>query len=244
MNRQPALRKNITTLLAGVIAVVVATGCASTKVTSREQLVTGLLPRPGHIWVYDFVATAGDVPSNSKLAGEDDVDTTAPQTAEEIAEGKQLGSEIANELATQIREMGLPALVAPRGAVPQINDLVIRGYLLSIQQGSAATRVIVGLGAGATELRTMVEGFQVTAQGQRELGSGTVDAGGSKTPGAALGVVGFLATKNPAGLIVSGGAKVYGEASGKSTVKGRAQSTAKEIADILKKRFEEQGWIN
>jgi hypothetical protein len=37
--------------------------------------------------------------------------------------------------------------------------------------------------------------------------------------------------------------KVYGEASGSSKVEGRAKSTAKEIADQLKLRFEQQGWI-
>ena len=38
--------------------------------------------------------------------------------------------------------------------------------------------------------------------------------------------------------------KIYGEASGNATVEGRAKATAKEIADVLKKRFQEEGWIN
>jgi len=37
---------------------------------------------------------------------------------------------------------------------------------------------------------------------------------------------------------------VYGEESGSSKVEGRAKQTAKEIADVLKKRFQEQGWID
>ena len=48
---------------------------------------------------------------------------------------------------------------------------------------------------------------------------------------------------NPAGLIVSTGMKVYGEESGKSKLTGRAKATAKEIADQLRPRFREQGWI-
>ena len=59
-----------------------------------------------------------------------------------------------------------------------------------------------------------------------------------------MGVVGLVATGNPAGLIVSTGMKVYGEASGSSKVEGRAKQTAKEIADVLKQRFEQEGWIN
>jgi len=95
----------------------------------------------------------------------------------------------------------------------------------------------------ASELSTAVEGYLVTAQGLRKLGSGTVQAGGSKTPGAALGDVVAVASGNPVGLIVSSGMKVYGEASGKSKLEGRAKATAGEIADQLKIRFQEQGWI-
>lgn len=76
-----------------------------------------------------------------------------------------------------------------------------------------------------------------------KLGSGTVDAGGRKSLGAALGVVGLIATNNLAGLIVSGGIKAYGEASGSSNIEGRAKATAKETAEQLKMKFEQQGWI-
>ena len=38
--------------------------------------------------------------------------------------------------------------------------------------------------------------------------------------------------------------KVYGEASGNNKVAGRARATAKEIAAVLKKQFQDQGWIN
>jgi hypothetical protein len=58
-----------------------------------------------------------------------------------------------------------------------------------------------------------------------------------------MGVAGLVATGNPAGLIVTSGMKAYGEASGSSTLEGRAKDTAKEIADRLRPRFKEQGWI-
>ena len=238
-----ALRGRIAAVASCLVAMVLVAGCASTKVTDREQLVTGKIPKPDHILVYNFVATAADLPPDSPLAGEADLDTS-PQTAEQIEEGQKLGSEIAAQLVEQIRALGMPAELASSGIKPQVNDIVIRGYLLSIKEGSAAKRVAIGFGSGASELRTLVEGFQMTAQGLRKLGVGTVEAGGGKSPGAALGLATFLATANPAGLIVSGGMKAYGEASGSSTVEGRAKATAKEISDQLKKRFQEQGWIN
>lgn len=235
-------RPNIKLLGVCVLALLFAAGCATTKMTNREQLVTGKIPRPGTIWVYPFAATAADVPTNSALAGED-LDTT-PQTAEQVAEGMKLGDEIATELTSQIRDMGMNAEQASLQTKPQINDIVIRGYLLSVEQGSTGMRVIVGFGAGKSELSTMVEGYQETLHGLRKLGSGDVKAGGNKSPGMILGVATFLATKNPAGLIINGGVQAYGAASGNNGVEGRAKDTAKEIADVLKQRFQQQGWIN
>jgi len=225
-----------------LFAMLVVAGCASTKVSDRDQVVTGQLPRPAHIWVYDFAARPEDVPDYSSLAGQPPA-STAPLTPEQIATGRKLGAQLAAELVTQINAMGMPAEQAMAGITPQINDLVIRGYFLSIDVGSAEKRVAIGFGSGESELRVAVEGFQMTAQGLRKLGSGTTEATGAKGPGGVLGVATLLATHNPAGLIIGTGVKVYGEESGKSTVEGRAKSTAKEIADVLKKRFQEQGWI-
>lgn len=233
----------LSSLALGLLVVACLTGCASTKVSNRQQLVTGPLPKPATVWVYDFVATPADLPADSVLSGQPDLDTTV-QTDTQIAEGKKLGHQIATELVTQINGLGMKAALAAPTTKPQINDLVLRGYLLSVTEGSAAKRVGIGFGSGGSELRTAVEGFQMTATGLRKLGSGTVEAGGSKGPGTAVGLAVFIATANPVGLIVSTGTKVYGEASGSSKVEGRAKATAKEITDVLKTRFTEQGWID
>jgi hypothetical protein len=220
------------------LAVVGAAGCASTKVSDRQELVTEKIARPNNIWVYDFVATPADAPGDSDIAAEG-----TAQTPAQIDMGRQLGAQIARELVADIQGMGLSAQEATTGASPQVGDLVIRGYLVSIQQGNAAKRLAIGFGAGASELTTAVEGFQVTSQGMRKLGSGTVESGGSKTPGAALPAAVAIASGNPVGLIVSSGMKIYGEASGSSKVEGRAKQTADEISDQLKIRFRQEGWI-
>ena len=238
-----ALQRKLTTIIGYLFIILVVAGCASTKVTSRNPIVTEQLPRPAHIWVYDFAATAGDLPADSALADQYLVDTTA-QTAEHIATGRELGAQIAAQLVEQILSMGLPAEHAVTGTTPLINDIVIRGYLISFDEGSSAKRVIIGFGAGSSELQVAAEGFQMTDQGLRKLGSGTTASGGSKSPGTALSVASALATHNPAGLIISSGVKVYGEESGRSKVEGRAKQTAKEIADVLKNRFQQEGWIN
>lgn len=230
-------------LLMCLSALLVVAGCASTEVTSRDQAVAGKLPRPATVWVYDFAASPEDVPAESALAGQHS-QHTVPQTDEQIKTGRQLGAEIEAELVKLIRGMGMNAQHAEKGTQPQIDDLVIRGYLVTFNEGNAAKRILIGFGSGASDLKVAVEGFQMTAGGLRKLGSGTTDATGGKMPGADMGAVALIATHNPLGLIVSSGLKIYNEESGKSTVKGRAEQTAKEIADILQKRFQQEGWID
>jgi len=226
-----------------VLALAVAAGCASTKVSDRHEYMGGKAPRPHHIWVYDFASTPAEVPAGSALAGQP-IEHPTPQTAEQIAAGRKVGAEIATALVEEIFNMGLLARKASSDTKPEINDLVIRGYLLSIDEGDATKRVAIGFGSGASQLTAAVEGFQMTAQGLRKLGSGTVDSGGGKTPGGAVGVAALIITGNPVGLIVGGGAKAYGEYSGSSKIEGRAKAIAKEIAEKIKPKFQQQGWIN
>jgi hypothetical protein len=225
-----------------LITLGILAGCASTNVSNRQQLVAGNLARPAQIWVYDFAATPADVSPETSLAGQVTPDSE-PQTAEQIAEGRKLASVITSDLVQQIHDMGLPAAGGSAATRPQVNDILIQGSILSVQEGSAAKRIAIGFSAGGSEMKVAVEGFQMTANGLRKLGSGDVGSGGNKTPGSAVGLATLIATGNPAGFIVSTGMKVYGETSGKNTVEGRAKQIAQEIGDVLKKRFQQQGWI-
>jgi hypothetical protein len=228
-------------VVSSLVAIVMIGGCASTKVSDREILVTEKAPRPDSILIYDFAATPADVPADSSLAAAATAST--PQTPEQIETGRRVGAAIATQLAEKVRRMGLPAERASSHSAPQINDIVIRGYLLSVSEGSTAKRVAIGFGAGASQLSVAVEGYQMTAQGLRRVGSGTGTSGVSKTPGAAVPAGAALATGNPIGLIVVTGIKGYGEVSGSSRIEGRVEKIAQEIAKQMEHRFRDQGWI-
>ena len=239
----PVDQRKMATIAISLTVLLMMVGCASTKISDREQLIFADIPRPGNILVYDFAASADDLPVNSTLYSHPNLNDSQ-LTPEQYQEGKKLGALIASNLVENILELGMPAQVATARTKPQLNDLVLRGYLVSINQGSEAQRVAIGFGKGASELKTAVEGFQMTSNGLRKLGAGDLDASGSKTPGGAVGLAALIATHNPAGLIVSSGIHLYGEETGSSKVQGRAKQTAKEISDVLKKRFQEQGWID
>lgn len=229
-------------ILICVLTAFVVVGCAKTEITDREKTVTGKLPRPTTFWVYDFAATPEDLPLHTSLDKKYFTEMT-PQTDEQIAKGRKLGAEIQTELVSQLHNMGFSAKQANAGTTQKLHDIIIQGYILSFDEGDAKKRVAIGFGKGASQLKIAVEGLQVTSEGLRVLGSGTMEAGAEKTPGGAAGLAVLAATKNPAGLIVSTGMHVYGEKTGSSKVEGRAKQAAEEIAEILKERFKEQGWM-
>ena len=228
-----------------LLAVFVAAGCASTNVTQQTPMSSPGLARPNRIWVYNFVANPADMPADSSIGGQVSAPSTPP-TAEQIEAGRQLGALIAQDLVADINAMGLSSVQAGPGSSPQVGDGVIRGYLVSVQgggTGSMVKRFVIGFGAGTSEMDTVVEGYAVTPQGWRKLGSGTLSSSGNKTPGMVMPAAVAIATGNPIGLIVVGGAKIYGEASGRTGLEGRAKATADEIAAQLKLRFQDRGWI-
>jgi len=228
-----------------LLALFVASGCASTNVTQQTPMSNPGLARPNRIWVYNFVANPADMPPDSSISNQVGAPSTPP-TAEQLQEGRQLGTQIATELVADINAMGLTAVQAGPGSSPQVGDGVIRGYLVSVQgggTGSMVQRFVIGFGAGTSEMDTVVEGYAVTPQGWRKLGSGTLTSSGNKTPGMVVPAAVAIATANPIGLIVVGGAKIYGETSGRSGLQGRAKATADEISDQLKIRFQDRGWI-
>ena len=223
------------------LALIVLVGCASTKVTERQSYQHERIPRPDRILVYDFATTYADLPSWSEPARRYDA-TMTTASDEVIEKGRELGAKVANNLVEEIREMGLPATSA-EGQTLRPGDIMIVGYFESIDEGSAAKRVVLGFGSGGADLKTQVEGYQMTEQGPRELGSRDVDSGPGKSPGVIVPLAVTLATHNPIGLIAGTALHVGGEVSGKATIDGSAQRTAKEIGSELKTIFQENGWI-
>jgi hypothetical protein len=224
-----------------LLAAVIVAGCASTEVTERQRYEGTKLARPDRIIVHDFTADPADVPPESGFAPQAaGARAPAPQ---QIVLGRKLGAQVAKELVTDLRGMGLPAVQAAGQPAPRVDDIVLRGYFVSVDQGSATQRVLVGFGAGAAELKTAVEAYQMTTRGLRPLARGEVRSGGGELPGMVVPLAVVAATANPIGLVVGGVAKGTGEATGSETVEGAAKRTADEIAAQLKTAAEQQGWI-
>lgn len=235
--------KSFTRLALCTLALAMAVGCASTKVTGRESKIgTEKFAKPDRIYVYPFAASHADIPSwstgGNRLAQPD-----KPPTPEELEIGRKLGALVAKELVTKIEGMGLVAMEGSQQSLPQPNDLMFIGYFGAVEEGSTAKRLTIGFGSGSADLTTAVEGYQMTNTGPRLLGSGQLESGGGKSPGLFVPLAVLAATANPIGLIVMGGMKVEGEISGRTKIEGSAKRTAESIAEQLQVKFKEQGWI-
>lgn len=237
------MTKRSTLSLILLFAAVVVAGCASTKVTEATPVEQMGLARPNTIWVYDFVATQQDIPSDAPILSSL-AERLRPASSQEVNTGRQLGAAIAEELTKDLNAMGMNAVHAGPDSMPQVGDGVIRGYIVSAESGSMGKRFVIGFGSGASQMDTVVEGFVMTKQGLRKIGSGKLSAEGNKAPGLVAPAAIAIATGNPIGLAVMGGVKVYGQVSGRNTIEGRAKATADEIAAQLKERFRERGWIS
>jgi hypothetical protein len=210
--------------------------CSSTEVTSKQAYQGKTLPRPDRILVEDFVATPSDLPAGSAIAAK--AVQGPPMSEEEQATARKLGAAVSTELVKNLRGIGLPAVRAAGQPAPAVNDILIRGYFFSIKEGGAAERIVVGFGEGAAELKTAVEGYQMTPQGLRRLAGGQVKSGDQKTPGALAPLAMVAATGNPLGLLVNVGMQVADPA----TIENAAKHTADEIFAQMRPTIERQGW--
>jgi len=222
-------------------ALLLISGCAKTTVSDRQYYEGPRLAKPARILVYDFAASQADLPAGYGAA------VSAPpvdQTADDLSLGRELGAQVAKDLVEELQKMGLPAVSANGQPPPQLNDIAIIGYFVSIDPGNMAKRIAIGFGSGAPELDTVVEGYVMTRRGLQRLASAQLNSAGNKAPGSLLPIAMTAATGNPIGLIVSSAAKIEGQVSGRTTIEGSARRTAKEIAVEIQAGAQRQGWID
>lgn len=225
-----------------IAALAMLPGCASVRSSERQATPAAATHRqPDRILVYDFAANAGDLPPDSRIAQL--LRERPTPTDEERRIGRRLGELTSARLVDALVAKGLPAVNASTGAVPRVGDGVLRGEFVRIAEGSATTRMIVGLGYGKARLDTVVEAFEMTPSGLVPLGSAVVETAGGQMPGILVSVgVGAAATGAAATSgMISGGANV-GQEFGPETIEAAAQRTANEVADLIHAAWRERGW--
>lgn len=230
-------------MLAAIMMISVVTGCASSEVENRRSYVgQEYIAQPDRIIIYDFAATADDMNASSAITGRYTAPSN-PHSPETIRIGRDLGNRVATKLVSNLRSVGVPAERARGSAPPKVGDIVITGQFVTIDEGSRGKRMIIGFGSGAAELKTVVEGYQITPSGPRLLGSRDVSAEGGKTPGMAapLVIMGGIMGRPAQAALIAGGINVAQEF-GPERIEGAADRTAKAISKELRAIFKAHGW--
>jgi hypothetical protein len=221
------------------------TGCASTRVYEIKSSGSDRwLPKPDRVLVYDFAVSPEDTKLNGELGGRQLQGVgTVSQTEEELKVGREVANILAAELVKAIGDLGLPTKRATRGRGVPHKALTIDGQFVHIDKGSRALRMLIGFGAGGSEVRTLVQVYMGRPRGKILVAEFETIAESSKKPG--IGVT--MGAGAVVGAISAAGAAAGGAASGvmenKASVEADARRTAEEVAKHLRDLFVRQGWI-
>ena len=225
------------------LALVGVSSCARTSVENVDVRAAGL-PRPQLIVVHDFAVSADAVELDHAIGARA---LEAVKGEPEVQAHIKIGTEVAKVLTENlVKEIGskfrIPTVSATNASPVAGPSLQIEGQFLTVDQGNRLRRAVIGFGAGASEVRTMVQVFETTNEGQRLVEDFYTTAKSSRKPGfgpmaGAGAAVGTVA----ASVAVSSGVSIATAHS--QTVEGDAKATADEIVKALKKFFAEQGWI-
>ena len=229
-----------------IIMLAIAFGCAPTNVKQQSETLTQL-PRPDHILVYDFAVTPQEVELDKGLSADlmqkylEHKGTS--RSAEEIKVGHKVADALAEELVNKIRSYGLMAERAFGLPSADGKVLMVKGQLLSIDEGNRTERVAIGLGAGRTSVQANVQVYEMTPEGKQEVDSlrGTAKSGRKPGMGEMMGL-GAIAGHLLASTVVSGALSAGTEMTS-ATVEADGKRLAEDIAKDLGKFFVDQGWI-
>jgi hypothetical protein len=231
---------------AALMGMAILAACTSTQ--SQVEPDAAMLPRPQIVVVDTFAASPDEVKLDEGLTTEIEQAVKerhgTSRTQQEIEAGRQVANAIADKLLVEIRDMGLHAERGSALPAGSQNATLIKGQLVSIDEGNRTERVIVGLGAGRSDVRAQVQVYELTPAGSRLIDTIEVDAKSGLAPGMAETMgVGGLTGHLLVSTVVGGGLHVADEAIGANVV-ADADRASKGIAKQLSALFAREGWTS
>ena len=225
------------------VALTTIVACARVS-TEYVQNTPARLARPALILVHDYVVSPDEVQLDSAISSRvERAVRGTPQTEDQLSVEQEVSRILTAALVEEIRKLGLAAEAATMASPGAGTTLSIEGQIVSIHEGNKARRMMIGLGAGASEVRTLTQVYEVTNEGGHRLVEDFyTTAKSSRKPGfgpmAGIGAAAGLAASRVA---LAGG---VGAATALSqTVEADVQHGARQIAKDLAKLFVQQGWI-
>lgn len=233
------------TIAALAATAMLSAGCASAGVTGISQ--TGLL-QPVHadvIVVRAFDVDAGQVQLDGGLAQKVSMMATGGSSAgaqsQAAAEARE---QVADEIVSQLKARGLNAVRSDAPVPAGANALIVAGDFRKIDEGSGRRRLLIGLGAGKSEVGADVRISYKQANGVAvPLQSFVADADSGRIPGVAE-TAGIGAAAGHLAIAAAGGAGVHGVSEVKhDSVHADATRLGDTIASQVAAASTEEGWL-
>jgi hypothetical protein len=231
-----------TALIAGSIF---SSGCASAMPVVQAP---GPLPtvKAEIVYVYAFDATADQVTlDDSSLLHKFMAMTNGTPTAEQQQQAALKAREqLADNLVHQLQAIGVPAMRVDGPAPAGRNALIVEGQFEKIDAGNRRRRILIGLGAGKSEVGATVAVLYRPANGTPQpLVTFSAKADSGHMPGVAeTAGVGAAAGQIATSAAVGGGLHGVSEAKG-DTVSSDTAKLAKSIAKQLAAVSAKNGWL-
>jgi hypothetical protein len=235
----PAYAAAVLLVLAGCSTHVQNTGTyVAPAQYSGEQM-----PRPREVLVYNFTIDPNTIQLDSGMKARLEAmsGSTDPQ-AERRELADEVTSAISETLVDAINRMGLIAVPAGPGSVPQPGDVIIQGQIVRVDAGNATRRAIIGFGAGKSQVFADVQVLRAEPGGYaRPLQTYDANANSGRTPGLGLGAA--SAAAGHVAMAVAG--SVAGTVARQRSGLGKdAEDLAKKVATNVGDFFAAQGWIS
>lgn len=202
------------------------------------------LRRPDRVFVYTFAVTPEEIQLDAVgSAITRNLDGTADSEQEKEV-GRAVASALAKHLVSSINGMGLYAMRAAGPVPAEGTDLLIMGQLVSIDEGSAAERMIIGLGAGRSQVEAhaqiyeSVYGRTIAIESMKGTAKSTLMPGAAETMG--IGAI-------TGHLLVSTAVTAVSQVANQTlsaNVEAEAGRLGNKLADQLNNLFIQHGWIN
>ncbi len=222
-----------------------AFGCAGAQVTQQSSAAPISAGPPTAVVVYPFAVDASDVSLNSgifqvayrNMSGED-------QSAQQVQLAHQTAQNICVQVAANLTQKGITATCLQRGVAPTgDNVLVLDGQFTDISEGNRLRRMVIGLGAGASKVDTVVQVIQKTPQGSSELLDFATSADSGYMPGAGItGPAGAAAGGAVAAASIGVNIAAAGVKNVTSATGYLVNKTSDQIVQQMVNYYNRQGW--
>ena len=229
-------------LVAISVTFLMLSACTSVTVDPEVGAVEQL-PPPDRVLVYNFAVTPQEVQLDAVGSAITQTFDGTADSQQEQQVGHAVADALAKRLVSNIQNMGLNAERASGPVQPTGTDVLILGQLVSIDQGSEAERVVIGLGAGRSDVEARVQVYESTAGKRIPIETMEGTAKSSLMPGAAETMgVGALTGHLLVSTAITAGSQVANQTLS-ANVESEAGRLADKVADQLKVLFATQGWI-